>query len=133
MPKKKKEKKVENHKRVPDEKIWQEFYCRKEGGGCGGYILVKLNPAISGTVKVICPKCGHDHQRQIKNGEIVGDQRYDNKPIEELRPTLAAWSKEPRTLKMTNVSYDESCNAAVISDASHFIKERAFELWGGSE
>ena len=120
---------------IPDEKIWQEFYCREYGGGCGGYILVKLNPAINGTVKVVCPKCGHDHQRQIKNGEIIGDKRYDKHPVEEIHPTLAAWSQEPRSRKMKQNALDpdpyESCNSVVVRDARDFVKERAFELWGG--
>ena len=27
-------------------KVWQEIHCTLSGGGCGGYILVKLNIAL---------------------------------------------------------------------------------------
>lgn len=50
-------------------RVVQEFYCTTSGGGCGGYILVKLNTAINGVVEIICPNCKHAHQRYIKNGE----------------------------------------------------------------
>lgn len=85
-------------------KVWQEFYCAKSGGGCGGYIMVKLNMAISGTVKVICPKCKHEHSRVIEEGHLKENfsskkytgSRYD-KTDQELIPTMAAYSETPKT------------------------------------
>lgn len=77
-----------------DDKIWQEFYCRKSGGGCGGYILVRLNPKINGVVEVVCPKCKHKHQRKIVNGEIKEDGRFSSSPKQEIVPTMDAWNEK---------------------------------------
>ena len=84
-------------------KVWQEFYCAKSGGGCGGYIAVRINMALDGVYTVVCPKCGHKHQRGVKEGHIVEEGRYAGnlgKSIEELCPTMAAYSEEPQTKYM---------------------------------
>lgn len=85
-------------------KVWQEFYCAKSGGGCGGYIMVKLNMAINGTVKVICPKCKHSHGRVIEEGHLkenFSSSRYtggrNDNTDQEIIPTMAAYSETPRT------------------------------------
>jgi len=114
------------------DKVCQEFYCREEGGGCGGYVLVRLNTGITGTIEFVCPKCGHKHQRQIKSGEIVGEKRYDGKPTEDMKPPLAAWSKKPRTKKMKEHRDSmDNCDSVVARRAKDFLQERMFELWGG--
>lgn len=85
-------------------KVYQEFYCAKSGGGCGGYILVKVNMAINGVIKVICPKCKHEHGRIVQNGHIVESwagqshlKSRNDKTEQELIPTMAAYSLVPRT------------------------------------
>lgn len=92
-----------------DEKIHQEFYCAVSGGGCGGYIVVKMNIGINGVVRVICPKCGHEHGRIIQNGKIVENwsgqshfldrNRYTD---QEIIPTMAAYRDKPRSQEYIN-------------------------------
>ena len=85
-------------------KVWQEFYCAKSGGGCGGFITVRINIALDGVYTVVCPECKHEHQRGVKAGHIVEEGRYGSglrgKRIEKLCPTMAAYSKEPQTKYM---------------------------------
>jgi len=76
--------------------VYQEFYCAESGGGCGGYITVRLNMALNGVVEVICPNCDHKHQRMLKDGALKEQGRHTDKPTQELMPTIAAWSKEPK-------------------------------------
>ena len=74
-------------------RLWQEFYCTTSGGGCGGYILVKINMSLNRRVEIICPKCKHSHRRNIINGLLQEDGRFSGEAKEEITPTLAAWSK----------------------------------------
>ena len=123
------------------ERVYQEFYCAKSGGGCGGYILVQLNPGINGVVEVICPKCKHEHQRNIKDGRIIEQGRYktNGKPKERLRPPISAWSEIPSTkaahkmqkaIKKRSTSLVKERDAHVISGRRDFLKERWFEIHG---
>ena len=114
--------------------IYQEFYCAKSGGGCGGFITVRLNMAINGVVEIICPKCSHKHQRKIKGGVLTDDGRYETKVKQEIIPVLAAWSKKakhPESKKRVNTSKERE--AVVIEDdpiAREFLKDREFEIFG---
>lgn len=78
-------------------RIFQEFYCTISGGGCGGYIVVPLHDKLTGVVDVICPKCGHKHQRYVKNGRVKEDGRWTKKPVEEICPTMASYREKPLT------------------------------------
>lgn len=110
------------------ERVWQEFYCNLSGGGCGGYILVKINVAINHMFVVVCPKCKHQHERVVENGQIKDNYTKTSKSSfkEELIPTMAAYSKKPRTMAMKKRREGER-NAAVIRDASDFADESWFE------
>jgi hypothetical protein len=103
-----------------DNKVWQEFYCNVSGGGCGGFILVKLHLGINHKVTVVCPKCNHRHERYIVDGEIQDNYTYKggvkNNNEEELIPTMAAYSKVPSTKAFTNRHLTRS--AAVIKNRS---------------
>ena len=82
-----------------------EFYCRTEGGGCGGYIQVRLNVALEGKHVVVCPKCGHEHPRFVKKGEIVDDGSRDSgHEVDRLVTTMAAWNKESTEQKLKKKS-----------------------------
>ena len=82
-------------------KVWQEVFCTISGGGCGGYVLLKLNIALSNhRVKIICPKCKHEHFRIINEGLVTEKGRFTTDSFEEICPPLSAWSKEPRTPEM---------------------------------
>ncbi len=115
-------------------RVAQEFYCAKSGGGCGGFISFPLNIAINGCVEVVCPKCGHQHQRTIKDGVLTDDGRYREKVTQEVTPTLAAWNKKPRhpeSEKRVNTLRERE--AVVIEDdpiAREFLKDRWFEIHG---
>ncbi len=111
-----------------DHKVYQEFYCRRTGGGCGGYVLFKLNIGINGVVEVVCPKCGHKHQRCIKDGVIIEDGRFNGKPTQEICPTMAAWNKNPRVKQ--SATLHENGNAAVARDATDFVAESWMERFG---
>lgn len=79
-----------------DHLIPQEFYCATSGGGCGGFITIQVNMHLNHVVQVVCPKCGHKHQRRIKNGVLTDDGRHVSNPTEEMYPQLPAWSKTAR-------------------------------------
>lgn len=116
-------------------KVYQEFYCASSGGGCGGYITVRLNMAINGVVEVVCPKCQHKHQRRIKDGVLTDDGRYSQSPTQELCPTIAAWSKKPKHPESKRgFSSSNEREAQVIEEnpqSRAFLKDRVFEIFGG--
>tara|TARA_Y100000310_G_scaffold328692_1_gene397228 strand:- start:1018 stop:1386 length:369 start_codon:yes stop_codon:yes gene_type:complete len=117
---------------MPD-RVFQEFYCNKSGEGCGGYFTVKLNVAINGVVKMVCPKCQHKHQRTIKDGKILVAGRYGKETTDEIHTTMAAWSKKPKTVAMQD-SYDPRDGAIIKSDADiiaqHTLKNSLRERFG---
>ena len=106
-------------------KIFQEFYCTKSGGGCGGYILIKLNIDINGVVEIQCPKCGHAHQRYIDKGEIKDQNRHSKSPVQVIESTLAAWSDSARLIRAKNER-----DAAIPQSKKDFLDERLLELYG---
>jgi hypothetical protein len=86
---------------MPAIRVWQEIHCTKSGGGCGGFILLKLNIGLDNhRVEVTCPKCGHKHIRLIHQGMVTEKGRFSSDTLEELCPPLSAWSQEPRSLEM---------------------------------
>lgn len=117
------------------DKIWQEIHCPISGGGCGGYILIKLNPNINKRVDIVCPKCGHKHRRSIVNGVVHESGRYSGDSREELCPTMAAWTEEPRTEKIGKLSNER--DGAVITTGTEcrdqFLRNLWFETNGGKE
>ncbi|KKL27198.1 hypothetical protein LCGC14_2387590 [marine sediment metagenome] len=114
--------------------IYQEFYCAKSGGGCGGYMTIRLNMAINGIVDIICPKCQHKHQRKIRDGVLTDDGRYSSTVTQEIIPTIAAWHKKAAHPESWNrVGGDKEREAVVIEDdpvAREFLKDRWFEIYG---
>ena len=55
----------------------EEFYCSKEGGGCGKYFLTYLRENFFGNYTIECPKCKHHHFRVIKAGLVTGDRHSE--------------------------------------------------------
>ena len=106
--------------------VWQEIHCTTSGGGCGGFILVKLSMAINRRVTLICPKCKHQHIRCIKDGQVVEQGRFQGDSKEELCPTIAAWSKTPKTKCMQKVveegNFYKERDGVVIKGTDDFIK-----------
>lgn len=114
----------------PAVRVSQEIFCTKSGGGCGGFIRVKLNAAINHKVQITCPKCGHVHCRSIIKGIVHEKGRFDGdiKTYEELIPTMGAWSEEPMTKVMHRMhkqdigrSIRKERDGAVIETPEHLI------------
>lgn len=108
-------------------RISQEFYCAKSGEGCGGYFIVRLNMAINHVVKIVCPKCGHEHQRCIVNGQIHEKGRYNVGSKEIIRPTMASYSPEPFTKKMREKNREER-DGVLIDEGREPMFDRWLEL-----
>jgi hypothetical protein len=113
-----------------DDKVFQEWYC----GECKTYIRFRLSMEYDRAVTVVCPSCGHRHQRFIKDGRIVEDGRHSSgEAKEELCPPKAACSKEPITKEMKNKQWARD-GAVVKSDAdlirNNYFRERWIEIAG---
>jgi DNA-directed RNA polymerase subunit RPC12/RpoP len=52
----------------------QELYCHN----CGKYVQFDLDLSINGNHVLLCPNCGHEHCRVVKDGVITGD-RWDSR------------------------------------------------------
>lgn len=113
------------------ERVHQEWYCTKSGGGCGGYILCKINMAINGVVEMVCPNCGHKHQRSINNGVITEQFRHSSSPTQEICPTMASYSKKPRLRASKEAAgTNKEREGVVVSEGCEFLKESWFERFG---
>ena len=108
----------------------QEFYCTKSGGGCGGYIMFPLNNQVNGVVEVVCPNCGHKHQRTVKNGVLGDDGRFDSNPIQQICPPKPAWSKVARHPDSKKAADDWAKERKATIIEEDFLRDRKFELWG---
>ena len=92
-------------------RVSQEFYC----GECQGYFVVRLNMALNFEAYIKCPKCGHEHRRVIKDGQIHEVGRYASNVKETILTTLATYSKEPFTEKMQKATrYGDRRNGVPI-------------------
>lgn len=96
-----------------------EFYC---SGGCRGYFRTKIRTSIDGDYVIVCPSCGHEHQRQISKGQISGD-RHSNKAERILVPK-SAFSKDP--VMEHPKSGDEGYDSAVRVG----LTTKRWLLWG---
>ena len=54
--------------------IAQEIFCHD----CRKYVQFNIDTELDGNHVVICPNCGHEHCRVVKNGVITGD-RWDSR------------------------------------------------------
>jgi hypothetical protein len=111
-------------------RIHQEWFCTVSGGGCGGYILCKINCAINGVVEMVCPKCGHKHQRSIKDGVITEQSRHTTSPTQEICPTMAAWSEKPRLQASQNIKGTNKEREGILVSQTDFIQELKSERFG---
>ena len=58
------------------ERFGKKFTAQKSGGGCGGFVLVKLNMSLNMRAEIVCPKCKHKHIRHIIDGEVRESGRF---------------------------------------------------------
>lgn len=70
---------------------------------CGKGFIAELDFSISGNHVVQCPRCGHEHYRVIKNGEVTGD-RYSSQAGETIRVEQSCVWKSDDLLKQTSVA-----------------------------
>lgn len=52
----------------------QELYCHN----CGHYVQFEIDMELNGNHVLLCPVCGHQHCRVVKNGEITSE-RWDSR------------------------------------------------------
>lgn len=90
-----------------------EIHCHE----CNGYIKFALDKGKDGEHVLICPKCGHEHCRIIKNGIVTGDRwESRNKPAPELPQQIQS---TPPPVWIINVSQANwSPHGTQVADAS---------------
>lgn len=83
---------------IKNGKVLHEFNC----SNCSGFITVKLDEDLQGAHCVVCPSCGHEHYRIIKDGCITEDRAPSSAKSYAIRicPTKAAYSKTSWESKM---------------------------------
>lgn len=120
-----------NTQETPDQPlahIYQEFYCTKSGGGCGGYVVIKLRMTLNERIEFTCPKCNHKHRRTVKSGRIVEEGRFDAPATIDLFPTMSAYSTEPRHNIDPKDRSDER-NAMIFASKQDVRDPVLAELW----
>lgn len=79
----------------------EEFYCDKDGGGCGKYFKTYLRESFFGNYTIECPGCKHHHFRVIKEGLVTQDRHNERlgqaEIIMGLKSTLrnTPWHDDP--------------------------------------
>lgn len=61
-----------------------EIYCHE----CNSYVSFILDKSLNGNHVIVCPKCGHEHCRVVRNGKVTGDR----------------WSSRNQTYYVTNIT-----------------------------
>ena len=65
----------------------QELHCHN----CNKYVQFDIDTEIDGNHVLNCPKCGHQHCRVVKNGDIT-DQRWQSRNGPTITLTVIAYS-----------------------------------------
>lgn len=61
----------------------QEIFCH----GCGMYVQFRIDKSLDGNHTLNCPKCGHEHFRVVKNGEITDERWKSSGPTYNIAAT----------------------------------------------
>ncbi len=105
---------------MPAVKLIQEIYCATSGGGCGGWFTAPINPGLNDWVTFICPNCKHRHDRKYKDGLVVEEGRYRNRPppreIEELLANPESFRMEPLTKESQERANTSQERVSVVVD-----------------
>lgn len=85
----------------------QELYCHE----CGGYVQLDVDVSLDGNHVLLCPKCGHEHCRVVKDGKIT-DIRWDrrNRNKISVSNTTVTWSSAS-TWQTYNTKYTTATNS----------------------
>jgi len=71
---------------------------------CGKFFVTKINYDLNGNHHILCPHCGHEHWRVIKNGVMTGERwGSQNGPNREV-PTERMWSDKTVGIQTTTAS-----------------------------
>jgi DNA-directed RNA polymerase subunit RPC12/RpoP len=87
--------------------IRSDLHCTE----CGKSFVAKLDDRIDGNHVIVCPWCGHQHCRVIKDGKVT-DDRYDSKREHVDVPSRSVW---------------RTGDGLETSSASHFLREKWME------
>lgn len=68
-------------------KIRQEIHCHE----CDRYVQFEIDMDLDGNHVFNCPKCGHEHCRVVKNGEIT-EERWDRRNRNTYTIRVSSWS-----------------------------------------
>ena len=55
----------------------QELWCHE----CDKYVQFDIDTELNGNHVIICPDCGHEHCRVVKNG-VITNVRWDSRNID---------------------------------------------------
>jgi hypothetical protein len=105
-----------------------EFMCGTAGGGCGGYLRARMRTNINGNYTIVCPKCGHRHNRQVRNGQITGGRcngEAGRGETDEIHVPMSAYSEEP----ILEASKGNE-TATLVEGAKEKKKGFAASIWG---
>lgn len=71
---------------------------------CGKVFVAKINFDLNGNHKILCPFCGHEHWRVIKDGVVTGDRwGSQNGPNRDV-PTERLWSDRSLPIETTSAA-----------------------------
>lgn len=118
------------------DRISQEFFCTKSGGGCGKYFMIRLNPNINRIVEIVCPGCKHHHQRCVQDGRLYETGRHNGKPKEQIYAMASSLTTVPRSTKFLDKKGNERDSAVIFERSPELdilIKQTCFELLGGRQ
>lgn len=60
-------------KRIPARRL-EQFYCSTQ---CRKYFDTYLRKSMYGNYTIVCPNCGHNHFRVIKDGVVTEDRHNE--------------------------------------------------------
>jgi len=77
-----------------------ELHCHN----CDGYIKFALDKGKNGLHVVLCPKCGHEHCRIIKDGVVTGDRWDSRNALDQQGQITSSTNTWTVTVSMDNYS-----------------------------
>jgi DNA-directed RNA polymerase subunit RPC12/RpoP len=76
------------------------LYCHQ----CGKHFVAVVDYGLDGQHVIICPRCGHRHARQIKDG-VVTSERWASNPDTPSWETTNVWTDDSLEKRTTSVSH----------------------------
>ncbi len=102
---KKKEIEIDDGEPYQERRERQELHCHE----CGRYVQFTVDLGVSGNRVIICPQCGHEHCRVVRNGFIT-DQRWDTRNRDN-----GMWISSGNTTTVTSFSNYATASASTAS------------------